>query len=113
MKYDGYTVGPIIRQLRKDKKLTLEQVSEKTGLSRSSITQLEQGGRNLSMKSLFLLMSVFECDANEILNIVEEQSIHKNNDSIDAHLKSLPVQQQEYLKQSFIYMIEQAKQLAS
>ncbi|HHU75254.1 MAG TPA: ImmA/IrrE family metallo-endopeptidase [Clostridiales bacterium] len=59
MKYDGYTVGPNLRQLRKDKKLSLYQVSEKTGLSQSSITQVEQGGRNLSMKSLYLLMDVY------------------------------------------------------
>ncbi|CRZ35080.1 helix-turn-helix protein [Herbinix hemicellulosilytica] len=53
MKYDGYTVGPKLRQLRKDKKLSLYRVSEKTGLSQSSITQVEQGGRNLSMKILY------------------------------------------------------------
>ena len=48
-KYDGYTVGPNLRQLRKDKKLSVYQVSELTGLSNSSINQIEQGGRGLSM----------------------------------------------------------------
>lgn len=66
MEYDGYTVGPNLRQLRTDRKLTLEQVSELTGLSTSSIKQLEQGGRNLSMKSLFLFMAAYECDANTL-----------------------------------------------
>lgn len=114
MKYDGYVIGPGIRQLRLDRKLTLDQVSELTGLSISSIKQLEQGGRNLSMKSLFLFMDAYQCDANTILDISIESSTDKKADStIDACLDLLPGEQKKYLKQSFIYMIEQAKQLAS
>lgn len=113
MEYDGYEIGPILRQLRLDRKLTLDQVSELTGLSLSSIKQLEQGGRNLSMKSLFLFMEAYQCDANSILNISMQSSTDKKADSIDACLDILPGEQKKYLKQSFIYMIEQAKQLAS
>ena len=61
--YDGYTVGPKLRQLRKDRKLSVYQVSEMTGLSNSSIKQMEQGGRNLSMNSLYLFMDAYKCDA--------------------------------------------------
>ncbi len=113
MKYDGYTVGPNLRQLRKDKKLSLYQVSEKTGLSQSSITQVEQGGRNLSMKSLYLLMDVYECDANTILSISRDLDLDSKNDSIDSRLKELPEEQQKYLKQTFLYMLDQAAMLAS
>lgn len=113
MEYDGYVIGPVIRQLRLDRKLTLDQVSELTGLSISSIKQLEQGGRNLSMKSLFLFMEAYKCDANTILNISMESSTDKKADSIDECLNLLPGEQNLYLKQSFMYMIEQAKQLAS
>lgn len=76
MKYDGYQIGPAIRQIRKDRCLTVDQVSELTGLSNSSINQIEQGGRNLSMKTLFLFMSVFDCDANTVLNIKSESQIN-------------------------------------
>ena len=113
MEYDGYVIGPIIRQLRLDRKLTLDQVSELTGLSISSIKQLEQGGRNLSMKSLFLFMEAYQCDANTILDISIESSTDKKADSIDACLDLLSGEQKKYLKQSFIYMIEQARRLAS
>lgn len=111
MKYDGYKVGPYLRQLRKDKKLSLYQVSEKTGLSQSSITQVEQGGRNLSMKSLYLLMDVYGCDANTILSISQDSDSKK--DSIDARIKELPEEQQKYLKQTFLYMLDQAAMLVS
>ena len=109
-KYDGYTVGPNLRQLRKDKKLSVYQVSELTGLSNSSINQIEQGGRSLSMNGLYLLMDAYQCDANKLLNIEETD---KNEDSIDSRLSELPVEQQNYLRHTFEFMIEQAAGLVS
>ena len=109
-KYDGYTVGPNLRQLRKDKKLSVYQVSELTRLSNSSINQIEQGGRGLSMNGLYLLMDAYQCDANKLLNIEETD---KNEDSIDSRLSELPVEQQNYLRHTFEFMIEQATGLVS
>ena len=54
MKYEGYMVGPALRKLRTDRGLSILQASNLIGLSTSSLNQIEQGGRNLSMKSLFL-----------------------------------------------------------
>ena len=113
-KYDGYTVGPNLRQLRKDKKLSVYQVSELTGLSNSSINQIEQGGRGLSMNGLYLLMDAYQCDANKLLNIEEtDTKMNKNEDSIDSRLSELPVEQQNYLRHIFEFMIEQATGLVS
>ena len=60
MKYEGYMVGPALRKLRTDRGLSILQASNLTGLSTSSLNQIEQGGRNLSMKSLFLFMNAYE-----------------------------------------------------
>lgn len=113
MQYDGYSVGPVVRQLRLDRKMTIDKVSELTGLSNSSIQQIEQGGRNLSMKSLYLFMTAYECDANAILNIHRKSSAENKGDSIDNCLNELQDNQKLFLKQSFMYMIEQAKKHAS
>ena len=113
-KYDGYTVGPNLRQLRKDKKLSVYQVSELTGLSNSSINQIEQGGRGLSMNGLYLLMDAYQSDANKLLNIEEtDTKMKKNEDSIGSRLSELPVEQQNYLRHIFEFMIEQATGLVS
>ncbi|MDE6253675.1 MAG: helix-turn-helix transcriptional regulator [Lachnospiraceae bacterium] len=69
MTYDGYEIEPHIRQLRKNKKMTVVELSNRTGLSSSSINQIEQGGRKQSINSLYLLMEALKCDANTILNI--------------------------------------------
>lgn len=113
-KYDGYTVGPKLRQLRKDKKMSVYQVSELTGLSNSSINQIEQGGRGLSMNGLYLLMDAYQCDANKLLNIEQtDTKMNKNEGSIDSKLAELPIEQQNYLKHTFEFMIKQAAALVS
>ena len=45
MKYEGYKIGPVIRDIRKDKGLLIEEVAAKTGISVSTLGQVEQGGR--------------------------------------------------------------------
>lgn len=40
MQYDGFLVGPGIRDLRKRSTYTLEELSEKTGISVSSIKRI-------------------------------------------------------------------------
>lgn len=113
MQYNGYDVGPVLRELRKDRGLTIDKVCEITELSVSSIKQIEQGGRNLSMKSLYLFMDAYQCDANTILNICMEPLLDWEDESIDGCLKLLSKEQRIYLKRTFMYMIDQAKLLAS
>ena len=40
MKYEGYKIGPVIRDIRKDKGLLIEEVAAKTGISVSTLGQL-------------------------------------------------------------------------
>lgn len=82
MKYDGYVVGPILRKLREDRGYSLTRLSEVTGLSVSTLIQMEQGGRNLSMKSLYVLMELYKVDANTILGINKREDCK----SIDTRL---------------------------
>ena len=59
MKYEGYKIGPVIRDIRKDKGLLIEEVAAKTGISVSTLGQVEQGGRNLSMKKFCICLWKF------------------------------------------------------
>ena len=40
MKYEGYKIGPVIRDIRKDKGLLIEEVAAKTGISVSTLGQV-------------------------------------------------------------------------
>jgi transcriptional regulator with XRE-family HTH domain len=102
MQYDGYKIGPILRNLRTSRHISVETLSEKTGISTSAIKQIEQGGRNLSMKNLYRMMDVYEVDANTILDVKETT----NEKSVDERLRQMNPQQREYFTQSFLYMLE-------
>ncbi len=108
MKYQPYMIGPVIRKLRKDRKITVESLSEMIGMSTSSINQIERGGRGLTMETLFSLMEVFECDANTILDLTEKPAT-----AIDYRLMRLDSGKREYLTSSFVFMLDQAEQMAS
>lgn len=106
--YNGCENGPVLRTLRKNKNLTIDKVCELTGISASTLSQLEQGGRNLSMRILYILMEVYEVDANTMLSLEPV----KNPVSIDAKLNKLSQKQREYFTNSFLFMLEQAERIS-
>lgn len=104
MKYNSYEVGPVLRRLRKDRHYTVEAFSEKTGISPSTIKQMEQGGRNLSMRNLYVIMEALDVDANTILGLEEK----RGSVSIDKKLDRLDDRQRAYLTASFLFMLDHA-----
>lgn len=65
-----------IRELRKSRELTIENLAEKTGLSTSYIQRLESGERNLSIKNLNLFADAFGVDRTEIIEAKEPRANH-------------------------------------
>ena len=104
MKYEGWKVGPRIQRLRKAKNMTAEELGAKLGVSTSHISQIEQGGRKMSVDLLYRLMEVLGVDANTLLAVPECGNVGTDM-SVDKELKELPEKQQMYLKKIFIQMI--------
>lgn len=55
------TIGHNIRAARKDRNLTLKQMSRRTGLSVSLLSQIERAESSASVSSLFKLARALEC----------------------------------------------------
>lgn len=109
MKYEGLVVGMKIRQLRKDKGLSIVELSEQVDKSVSHMNMVELGHHKLSLDMLYDLMSVFNVDANSILDITKEkQSVV----SVDSLLIGLTPGQQEYIAGVVSYMVKNMKQVA-
>ena len=53
--YKGF--GAMLKKARKDAELTQEQVADRVGLSRTSITNIERGKQHIALHQLFLLAS--------------------------------------------------------
>ena len=99
MKYEGWNVGSIIRQLRRDKNMTIDELSEAVGKSVSHITQVEEGTRRISID----LVTELDTDANTILAIQNKQG----NISVDEELRKLSPEMRTYFSQQFVQMIKE------
>ena len=73
MEYEGWKAGQALRDVRKSRHLTIEQLSERVNKSPSHINQIELGSRKMSVDLLYLLMTALYTDANTILGIAPEE----------------------------------------
>lgn len=56
-----------IREIRESKRITIERLSELTGISVSHLSRIESGARNLSVKNLTIIASALGIPRQEIL----------------------------------------------
>ena len=67
----------ILRDLRKRAELTLEAVSNKSGVSIASLSKIERNQIMMELDTLYRLARVFALSATELLNLAESCSAHK------------------------------------
>ncbi|MBM7649937.1 putative transcriptional regulator [Bacillus ectoiniformans] len=63
-----------IRELRKSKKITQEELSKQVGVSRQSIIAIESGKFNPSLELAYNISKVFDCTIEDVF-IFEEGGI--------------------------------------
>jgi len=52
---DHQSLGAVVRELRKNKKMSITEFSERTGICRSYLTMIEQGKANPSIELVMLM----------------------------------------------------------
>jgi transcriptional regulator with XRE-family HTH domain len=57
-----------IQKLRKENRLTQEELANKVGLSRVAVTSIEQGNRKVSVEELVKFCEAFECSYGDFLS---------------------------------------------
>lgn len=70
------TIGPKIRQLRKARKLTQEELAKSLGYSgKSVISHIEKGDADMTYEKILLLLRTYMLDANELFEVerIDEQ----------------------------------------
>ena len=75
MGYGWMEIGKKIKNLRKKKGLTLEELGERTDLTKGYISQVERDLSSPSMEAFFNLLEVLGCTPKEFFN--EETMIQK------------------------------------
>ncbi|BFL47746.1 XRE family transcriptional regulator [Lactonifactor longoviformis] len=77
---DFKLLGKKLKSLRKEKMLTLQQLSERSGISTGYISKIERGAVNPSVKNIQKLCFVLDITANELMiDETETEKISSTN----------------------------------
>jgi transcriptional regulator with XRE-family HTH domain len=68
---DSLIIGNLIREIRKSKSISQEQLSERSGLDRSFISMLERGKKNPTLSTLIKLCKALDVSLTELISEFE------------------------------------------
>lgn len=101
---DAKQIGEIIKLLRTQKRISQDRLATALEIPRSSVSQIENGGRELSFVELQKLLSIFEISYEEFINFNNQnkEPKFKKVKSINSRIKLEP----EKFKQLLLYILE-------
>ncbi len=83
-------VGPKIRQLRKERKLTQTELASRIGIQQSDLSRMEKGEYRVSLDTLFKILAVFDVSISEFFDDVNKESLTPRDVQVMKDLKRLP-----------------------
>ncbi len=83
-------VGPKIRQLRKERKLTQTELASRIGIQQSDLSRMEKGEYRVSLDTLFKILAVFDVSISEFFDDVNKETLTPRDVQVMRDLKRLP-----------------------
>ena len=83
-------VGPKIRQLRKERKLTQTELASRIGIQQSDLSRMEKGEYRVSLDTLFKILAEFNVSISEFFDDVARESLTPRDVEIVKEIKRLP-----------------------
>lgn len=71
--YWSQAIGAVLRRLRKQRKLTLQQVAERMGSDRNYVWELEQGERKARLGTVARLAVGLDIPLTELVGLIEKE----------------------------------------
>jgi transcriptional regulator with XRE-family HTH domain len=75
-------VGSRIRELRKGRRLTQTELSEKIGVAQSDLSRMEQGEYKVGLDTLFKILQVFDLKMSEFFGETEQPSADQERELV-------------------------------
>lgn len=82
-------VGPKIRQLRKERKLTQTELASRIGIQQSDLSRMEKGEYRVSLDILFKILAVFNVSISDFFDDVAKESMTPRDVQVMRDLKRL------------------------
>ena len=67
-------IGDIIKEIRKDKQMTLKILSEKSGVSKAMLSQIESAKVNPTISTVWKIATGLDVEINELTRVVSAKS---------------------------------------
>lgn len=83
-------VGPKIRQLRKERKLTQTELATRIGIQQSDLSRMEKGEYRVSLDTLFKILAEFNVSISEFFDDVAKESLTPRDVRLVRDIKHLP-----------------------
>lgn len=99
------SVGEKIKRLREAQKLTQQELSEKTSMSRTRISEIERGNVNMKLSTLENISEALEIHVSDLFqfgDLLENNTIKKKEYLLELHLSQLKergIDEIEYVSQ--------------
>ena len=81
VEYNRYAVGRVIRQLRKERKLSQEVFSGLTGLARSHLAMIESGRKQANFETIWRIAVAFDVLPHILVQRIEEEADKEQSQS--------------------------------
>ncbi|CYX15896.1 MULTISPECIES: helix-turn-helix domain-containing protein [Streptococcus] len=95
-------IGTRVRQLRKEKNLSQQLLSEKAEVGIDYISNLETKGSNIKVDTLEKIISALEIEVSDFFQVVDSTT----NYNVLNELNKLPIKKREELEEIILLMIK-------
>ncbi|HFI0216400.1 TPA: helix-turn-helix domain-containing protein [Streptococcus suis] len=95
-------IGTRVRQIRKEKNLSQQQLSEKAEVGIDYISNLETKGSNIKVDTLEKIISALEVEVSDFFQVVDSTT----NYNVLNELNKLPIKKREELEEIILLMIK-------
>ncbi|HEL2592018.1 TPA: helix-turn-helix transcriptional regulator [Streptococcus suis] len=95
-------IGTRVRQIRKEKNLSQQRLSEKAEVGIDYISNLETKGSNIKVDTLEKIISALEIEVSDFFQVVDSTT----NYNVLNELNKLPIKKREELEEIILLMIK-------
>ena len=92
-------VGGKIRQLRKEHKLTQNELASRIGVQQSDLSRMEKGEYRVSLDTLFKILAEFDMGIGEFFDEVARNTFSPHDVELVRSFRSLPSGEQKEIEE--------------
>ena len=93
-----HLVGPKIRQLRKERKMTQTELASRIGIQQSDLSRMEKGEYRVSLDTLFKILAEFDISMGEFFDELARDTFTPQDVKLVRDFRSLKGGEQEQVR---------------